>query len=356
MSAFGVYNTAGNVAEWTANDSSDGFLATGGAWGDPLYTFAQFGGRPGFFTSEKLGFRCARYATAAKTDESATRIELAQEVHVLAPPSREQFATVSAAYAYERTPLEARIEESVDTPEWKREKISFKGANGVRALAYLYLPHHVPRPLQVIHFLPAGDVDSGFRSLRDSIDDRMAPFVRAGRAVFGVVLEGYIERLRPPGFRRPDVSTAEYADIVVDRVVDLRRGLDYLETRKDLDATRIAAYAPSAGAILGITVAALEERYRTVIFVGAGISAGYRSINATANPVNFAPFIRAPKLIIQGRYDEDTPVRTAAEPFFKLLPAPKQMVMYDGGHVPSVEVSLVTARDWLDQHLGRVAR
>ena len=41
MSAFGAYNMAGNVAEWTANDSTEGFLATGGAWGDPTYTFAH---------------------------------------------------------------------------------------------------------------------------------------------------------------------------------------------------------------------------------------------------------------------------------------------------------------------------
>jgi len=39
---------------WTANDSSDGFLATGGAWGDPTYMFSLFGGRPGFFSSDKV--------------------------------------------------------------------------------------------------------------------------------------------------------------------------------------------------------------------------------------------------------------------------------------------------------------
>ena len=55
MSAFGAYNMAGNVAEWTSNDSSDGFLATGGAWGDPTYTFSQFGGRPGFFSFREAG-------------------------------------------------------------------------------------------------------------------------------------------------------------------------------------------------------------------------------------------------------------------------------------------------------------
>ena len=47
--------------------------------------------------------------------------------------------------------------------------------------------------------------------------------------------------------------------------------------------------------------------------------AANRAIIAAANPINFAPHIRAPKLMVQGRYDEDTPLRTAAEPLFKLL-------------------------------------
>ena len=356
MSPFGAYHTAGNVAEWTLNDSPDGFLATGGAWGDPLYTFAQFGGRPGFFSSEKLGFRCAQYAVATTADQSGVRIELAQEVPQYTAPTAQQFAALAAAYTYAKTPLDARIEETLDTPEWKREKITFNGANGKRAIAYLYLPHHTRRPLQVIHYLPAGDVDGGFRSLSQSMDDRMTPFVRAGRAIYGVALEGYIERLRPPGFVRPDVSTAEFVEIVVNRVTDLRRGLDYLETRADLDRARIATYAPSAGSMLGVITAALETRYRALTFIGAGLPAHYRAIGAAANPINFAPFIKPPKLLIQGRYDEDTPVRTAMEPFFKLLTPPKQTAFYDGGHVPSVEVVMNLTRDWLDTQLGRVAR
>jgi eukaryotic-like serine/threonine-protein kinase len=356
MSVFGVYNAAGNVAEWTLNDSSNGLLATGGAWGDPLYTFAQFGARPGFFSSEKLGFRCARYALASAADDSGVRIELDQEVPQYTAISPQQFAALSAQYRYAKGSLDARVVETLDTPEWKREKISYQGANGQRALAYLYLPHHTPRPLQVIHYLPAGDVDYGFRSLPQSMDDRMAPFVRAGRAVFGVVLEGYVERLRPPGFVRPTASTVEFVEMVVTRVTDLRRGLDYLETRPDIDNARIATFAPSAGALLGIVTSALETRYRALVFVGAGLPTSYRAVSAAANPINFTPFIKTPKLVVQGRYDEDTPVRTHMEPFFKLLTQPKEVVFYDGGHVPSIEVQMNATRDWLDKHLGPVAR
>src|SRR6478736_990150 len=64
---------------WTANDSSDGFLATGGAWGDPTSMFSLFGGRPGFFSSGKVGFRCARNPPAAG-DQGGMRIEIDQEV------------------------------------------------------------------------------------------------------------------------------------------------------------------------------------------------------------------------------------------------------------------------------------
>ena len=354
MSPFGAYNMAGNVAEWTANDSSEGFLATGGAWGDPTYIFALFGGRPGLFSSEKLGFRCARIAAGSSGDQGGMRIELDQEVPELTPASPQAFATLVSSYRYAKTSLDARIEQTTETPEWKRERITFAGANGARAIAYLYLPNHARRPLQVMHYLPAADVDNGFRSLPESMDDRMAPFVRGGRAAFAVVLEGYIERLRPAGFVRPPAGSVEFAEIVVNRVTDLRRGLDYLETRPDIDMTRVAALAPSAGSNLGVILGAIEPRYRAMVFIGAGIPGSYRAINATVNPINFAPHIRVPKLVIQGRYDEDTPIRTATEPFMRLLPEPKRLTIFEGGHVPSVAVVMSATGAWLEEHLGRV--
>ncbi|HEX8097044.1 MAG TPA: SUMF1/EgtB/PvdO family nonheme iron enzyme, partial [Pyrinomonadaceae bacterium] len=356
MSPFGAYNMAGNVSEWTLNEATEGFIATGGAWGDPLYTFAQYGTFPGFYSSNKRGFRCSLNAPGATSDQGAARIEIKKEIPVYTPSSDASFNQWLNTYRYDKTPLDAQIVEVKETDEWRREKITFNGADNERAIAYLYLPKNFPRPLQVLNIVPAGDVDSGLRSLPASIEDRLPPFIKSGRAVFGVVLKGYIERLRPADSERPDTTTVEYREIIVNRITDVRRGLDYLATRDDLDSRRIAFYGPSSGARIGLILAAVEDRYTSVFLQGAGVVKFDLQTIAEGNPINFAPHIRAPKLILQGRYDEDTPLQTQAEPLFKLLREPKRLVTYDGSHIPPVELLVTTMNAWLDETLGPVRR
>ena len=96
MSPFGAYNMAGNVAEWCLNETSEGFIATGGAWGSPGYTFSSFGILPGFYSSNKVGFRCAS-SSAAAGDQGGMRIEIKNEVPVYAPFERCGFQTVAYA-------------------------------------------------------------------------------------------------------------------------------------------------------------------------------------------------------------------------------------------------------------------
>jgi hypothetical protein len=114
--------------------------------------------------------------------------------------------------------------------------------------------------------------------------------------------------------------------------MEVMKGFNGLETRPDLDHSRIAITASSAGAH-GLILAAIEPRYRAVAMAGAGLPAYTIPFFAAANPINFASHIRAPKLLVQGRYDEDSPVRTTSDPLFKLLVEPKRRVLFEGGHV-----------------------
>ena len=134
----------------------------------------------------------------------------------------------------------------------------------------------------------------------------------------------------------------------------MRRGLDYLESRNDLDHSRVAFIANSAGTYTGVILTALEKRYRSVLFTGTGIEPHSLSDIAAANRINFAPRISAPKLMLHGRYDEDTPLKSEAEPLFRLLREPKHLQLYDGGHTPPMNLWIPTVTRWLDETLGPV--
>jgi dienelactone hydrolase len=354
MSLFGAYNMAGNVSEWCLNETSEGFISAGGAWGEPVYTFAYYGRFPGFHTSNKRGFRCVMNLGSTGNDGNL-RIEINKEIPVYTRSSDQDFARWVKAYDYVKSPLDPQLEKQ-ETDAWTRERIAFNGADGERAIAYLYLPKNFPRPLQVIHIVPGSDVEMGQKPATRSAETFLNTEIKSGRAVFVVVLKGYIERLRPAGFVGPDPTTAEHRDKIVNWITDLRRGLDYLETRNDIDAKKISFFGPSSGASVGIILAAVDRRYASIFFASSGIRKSNTLRIAEANVINFAPHIRGPILLLQGRYDEILTWKTEAEPLYKLLSEPKRLILHDGGHAPTFELFATTIHRWLDETLGPVKK
>ena len=69
---------------------------------------------------------------------------------------------------------------------------------------------------------------------------------------------------------RPDLMDPVYAadvvrDLLVQDVVDLRRGLDYLATRKDIDLERLAVFGQEYGVMPAAALAALEDRVDALV-------------------------------------------------------------------------------------------
>ena len=199
MSPFGAYNMAGNVSEWTLNDISQSHAASGGAWGQPSYTFAQYGLLPGFYNSEKVGFRCAKRLDATIADASAMRIEIEQEIPTYAPSSQASFNQWLADYRYEKTPLDAKITETKETADWHRETITSTARMAVARWLTSICRNTLPDPCRSFISCPR----QRSRAACDRSPPRSracsAPASKPGRALFGVVLEGYLERLRPEG-------------------------------------------------------------------------------------------------------------------------------------------------------------
>ncbi len=138
---------------------------------------------------------------------------------------------------------------------------------------------------------------------------------------------------------------------------DLGRSIDYLETRPDIDSKRLAFYGLSMGAASGPIFCALEERFRASVLLGGGFDPGDMEGPPEVNPFHFAPRVRTPTLMINGRQDFLFPLETTQLPMFHLLGAPekdKRHALYEGGHIPQMETVIKETLDWLDRYLGPI--
>jgi formylglycine-generating enzyme required for sulfatase activity/dienelactone hydrolase/predicted Ser/Thr protein kinase len=349
-SPYGALNMAGNVSEWCRNPIPPGYAARGGAWKDAVYAFGQTAAFPPFYSAPSIGFRCVRDSGG---DEGDFALNPSDSVPVYKSVDDRTYAEYARRYEYRAEPLNARVVERIETLDWTREKITFT-ASGKTVPAYLYLPKGFRRPLQVIQYAPAGDVVRGYRTLPHSIEVWLAPIIRTGRAIFSVELEGFLGRPHPLDWVEPDPAQDEYVDYNVQRVTEMRRGLDYLESRPDIDHSRIALYGLSAGGGPGVFVTALDQRYRAVMFSGTGIGHHETRYAGAANRINFVSHIRAPKLLLDGRFDEDTPLQSETVPMFRLLREPKHLQIFEGAHVPPTEILVPTLTKWFDETMGAV--
>jgi pimeloyl-ACP methyl ester carboxylesterase len=132
-------------------------------------------------------------------------------------------------------------------------------------------------------------------------------------------------------------------------------GIDYLETRAEIDTERLAYFGSSWGSGSRLVFAAVDDRYRAVVLLGAGIDERVQPTLPEAANFNFAPYIRQPKLMLNGRQDEEHPWTTRAKPLWDILREPKELVFIDGaGHHPPLELRAAPINDFLDRTLGPV--
>jgi eukaryotic-like serine/threonine-protein kinase len=359
ISAYGAHAMAGNAKEWLANAAEDGRALTGGSWTDPVYMFAEVGAMDPAAAAADVGFRCARSAGAGLDDASAQgahALLLHRPTPVYTPADDATFARLLAHYDYERRPARAEILERTEGAAWVRERVAYDGPDGDRVQALLYLPTGARPPFQTLVLVPGSDVFMG-TTLAQAAEWLLEPHIREGRAVFTVIMKGMTGRGMPAGYDWPAPPTAGFRDLMVLHATELRLGLDWLETRDEIDGDAIAYVGMSWGAGSRMVFAALDPRFRAVAFIGGGIDERVQPTLPEAANFNFAPRITVPKLLLNGREDEEHPWLSRAQPLWDLLVEPRELALLEGvGHVPPAELRVPVLRAWLDRHLGPVRR
>jgi dienelactone hydrolase len=235
--------------------------------------------------------------------------------------------------------------------------VSYAAAYGSgRALAHLFLQRGVEPPYQLVVVVPTANMIRA-REI-GALYDRFDFLAHGGRAVLLPVLDHTLER----GTGGPPTAglNAE-RDRLLTWSKDLKRAVDYAEQRPDIDATRLAYYGISMGAVFAPTFVAVDPRYDAAILMSGGTS-GPR-MAPEVDPWNYAPRVTIPVLMLNGRDDFIYPAETRQLPLFEALgtaPGHKSRMVYEGGHV-NLMIRLDVIRQilsWLDDRLGapRAAR
>jgi hypothetical protein len=90
---------------------------------------------------------------------------------------------------------------------------------------------------------------------------------------------------------------------------------------------------------MGGLLPAVESRLEVAALVGGGFDVSRRPL-PEIDPVNFAPHVSIPVLMVNGRYDFGLPVALSQRPLFALLGSAakdKRHALFDSGHIPPMD-------------------
>jgi formylglycine-generating enzyme required for sulfatase activity/dienelactone hydrolase len=355
LGLYGTYDMAGNVKEWCFNSAGDGRrYILGGAWDEQPYRFADLDSRSPFHRARNCGFRCAKYLPGQESSPQVVREVKPQRRDYLNEKllTDPEFEFIRRAYAYDRRALNAREVRDEETAQWVRERIEYVAAYGKEpAVAYLFLPRHVRPPYQPVIYWP-GSYALAAKAISPLDNEGVAFLVRSGRALVWPVYQGTYERRI--GQAR---GAAEAWERLKQQVNDLRRAIDYLETRDDLDSRTIGYYGVSWGAgNVGIATLAVEDRIKAAVLADGGLPSN-RFSTPERDSVHYLPRIKTPVLMLNGEYDHIFPRAESQDPMFRFLGTPaehKKHLLFKESHGAIQPERIQEAVNWFDTYLGPV--
>jgi len=238
------------------------------------------------------------------------------------------------------------------------QDVSYTGSGGERLQAYWVVPAGEGPFPGVIYVHPApGDrttfLEEAVLLGKQGAASLVAEAPWAQREVFG------------PKLAEPEAAREAFTRVVK----DLRRAVDFLVSRPEIDASRLAYIGHSFGALVGGVLAGVEKRLRAfVLMAGTGSFMDVVSLNmpflegpaldhyaqvmAPIDPIHYVARAAPSALFFQfGRQDDFT--RDQFERVTQAASEPKFVKWYDTGHYFQIAEAQKDRLDWLQTRLRK---
>ena len=280
----------------------------------------------------------------------------------------------------DRCPLEAATLERTDCGTYTREKVEFAVEPGERIRAFVLIPNHSSEPAAAVfcHHQHAGEFDIGKSEVAGLAGDPDQAYAveLAERGYVALAPDAIAFEERNWSTRPGHAAYFELATrLVTGRTLlakalhDVFSGLDYLQTRPEVDAARLGFIGHSYGGRMAIWAAALDERivasvsncgcvnYRDSLDRDLGIQMEF-CIPAILDHGDVEDVVKlvAPRALLLQATSDDKWSRGAEEIFnYAALSFPNDMLQlkaWPGGHVFTQEMRNA-AYVFLDRRLKR---
>lgn len=268
---------------------------------------------------------------------------------------------VQAFYDYDQTlPLQDSVTAFVDSNNYSICRVAYNSIHHERVHGLLSIPKAASAPPPVIILLHG----LGDRKTVDYIEAGHSQFLDHGYAVFRIDIANHGERNKVD---YPFDLTGGYKywtrEVLTQTVFDLRRAVDFLSTRTEIDPDRIGYYGISLGGIIGTLFCSVDQRVKVPVIALAGgnlnlmfgeamISDATLNYLSIIDPNNFVADISPrPLLMINAEQDEIIPP-LMSKLLFQKARKPKEIVWFPTRHreIP-VEDSYGAGIKWFDDHL-----
>jgi len=268
---------------------------------------------------------------------------------------------VGEYYGYDKAiPLKEEVTILKDTTDHTLYHFSYNSVHDKIVTGMLSVPKNSTAPLPVIILMHG----LGDNKTVDYVTYGNDLFLQNGYAVLRIDFNNH-------GERKKDVYdfklTGKYKywsrDIISQTVFDLRRGVDFIETRKELDSKRIGYYGISLGGITGTIFCGLDERIKVPIVALAGgqlnllyekeaLTKEAKDFVSIIEPLNFVKQISPrPFLMLNAKNDEIVPP-IMSKLLYKAAQEPKEIIWYDAKHRNApLDIIYGDGLNWFKKHL-----
>jgi cephalosporin-C deacetylase-like acetyl esterase len=275
-------------------------------------------------------------------------------------------------YEYDRSvPLNPGISKFIEKGSYIAYKIYYDSVGGQRVPTIFTVCKYVSPPYPCILFL------HGYGGRKEDVIPIADVLSARGYSLLSIDALYHGERSMPGKvLYSPDID--ELKANVIQTIIDLRRAIDFLETRIEIDSGRIGYIGGSMGGIFGALLVGVESRVKAaVIIVGGGniplmiktsrhysvppirsrietLGITYEQLEhilAPIDPINFIHLASPRPLQFHcGRYDDIVPAETQRQ-LAEKASEPKEVYWYDAGHGLPLEPMASRIIGFLDKYL-----